>query len=185
MSRNSITLFAGLVLAAVLFTTASAAAEDLSGYHPTYSLGTGDEDWWIAYPDQNPDPGAQVDHPSWILQSLKEKPVVILLHTATCRSCADQMKVLSKVFKTYGKDVTYYDIMADSDPRGKEALSSYDPTGEQNFVPTTVFLTETRDSEGQTSVAWHSYEDAMSESDVEAYVKDAIYYYRQSNGGGA
>ena len=52
-------------------------------------------------------------------------------------------------------------------------------------MPTTIFLTEFKDTRGKTSLAWHSYEDAMSESDVEAYIKDAIYYYRQSNGGGA
>ncbi len=186
MSRNSITIFTGLTLAAILFITASAASEDLSGYNPTYSLGSGDNDWWTGYPNENPNPGASVDHPSWVLQSLKEKPVVILLHSAACKSCAAQIKALSQVLKTYGKDVTYYNIMADSnDSRGREAFEAYDPTGGSNYVPTTVFLTKVKDSKGKTSLAWHSYEDAMSESDVEAYVKDAIYYYRQHNGGGA
>ena len=186
MSRNPITIFAGLAIVAILFITASATVDDLSGYSPTYSLGSGDNDWWMSYPDENTNPGASVDHPSWVLQSLKERPVVILLHSASCKSCAAQMNALSRVLETYGKVVTYYDIMADSkDPRGREAFEAYDPTGGSNYVPTTIFLTEIKDPKGKTSVAWHSYEDAMSESDVEAYVRDAIYYYRQSNGRGA
>ena len=96
------------------------------------------------------------------------------------------MKALSQILKTYRKDITYYNIRVDSnDSRGREAFEAYDPTGGSNYVPTTIFLTEFKDTRGKTSLAWHSYEDAMSESDVEAYIKDAIYYYRQSNGGGA
>jgi hypothetical protein len=186
MPRNSITIFTGLALAAVLFITTSAASEDLSGYNPTYSLGSEDKDWWTGYPNENPNPGASVDHPSWVLQSLKEKPVIILLHSASCKSCAAQMKALSQILKTYRKDIAYYNIRVDSnDSRGREAFEAYDPTGGSNYVPTTIFLTEFKDTRGKTSLAWHSYEDAMSESDVEAYIKDAIYYYRQSNGGGA
>ena len=40
-----------------------------------YSVGSGDDDWWAAYPDQSTGAGGEVNHPSWVLDALKGKVV--------------------------------------------------------------------------------------------------------------
>ncbi|MDD1759806.1 MAG: thioredoxin family protein, partial [Methanothrix sp.] len=45
-----------------------------------YSVGSGNDDWWTAYPDQSSGAGGEVNQPSWILDALKNKPVLIYVH---------------------------------------------------------------------------------------------------------
>jgi hypothetical protein len=86
---------------------------------------------------------------------------------------------MEKVMAEYGKDVAYYDIMADGgDQRAFEILGVYGLTG--LYVPTTVFITLEKGSDGKMGIVWHSVEDAMSEEQVTNYVKDAIYYHQQN-----
>ena len=56
----------------------------LTNYTPVNHRGSGPGDWWIPYPDQHPYAGDPVDHPQWVLDSLGEKPVVLLVHRYDC-----------------------------------------------------------------------------------------------------
>jgi len=76
-----------VVTLAILTITNAALSEDLNNYSPAHTLGSGDNDWWAAYPDQNENSGSNVDHPSWIEDALKEKPVLILVHSSDCIPC--------------------------------------------------------------------------------------------------
>ncbi len=169
-------IFAGFILIAI---TASALAEDWSSYKPAFAPGQGENDWWTQYPSQSPRAGTSVNHPSWVTDALKEKPIIILDHSSNCKSCVVQKANMEKVMEKYGKDVAYYDIMADgSDQKAFEILGLYGLTG--LYVPTTVFITLQKGSDGKVGIAWHSVEDAMSAEQVNNYVKDAIYYYQQN-----
>ena len=169
-------IFAGLISTVI---AASALAEDWSSYKPAFALGQGENDWWTQYPSQSPRAGTSVEHPSWVTDALKDKPIIILDHSSNCKSCVVQKANMEKVMAEYGKDVAYYDIMADGgDQRAFEILGIYGLTG--LYVPTTVFITLEKGSDGKVGIAWHSVEDAMSEEQVTNYVKDAIYYHQQN-----
>jgi hypothetical protein len=163
----------------ISLTAGSQASGILDGYKPDHSQGSGENDWWIGYPAESDKAGTYVAHPSWVLDALKEKPVLILDHSSNCNSCTVQKANIDNVLAIYGNNVTYYDIMADErDQRAFDILDVYGLTG--FYVPTTVFLTLQKGPDGKVTVAWHSAEDAMSENDIASYIKDAIYYYQQN-----
>ena len=154
----------------------------LDDYVPCYHPGSGDEDWWFKYPKQHPDSGDRVNHTDWILDSLAEKPIVILDHKEDCPACQRQMEDMEPVLKILGENVTYYDLLADgSDERANEVFDIYDANDEQHYIPLTVFLTLIEDDHGDVSVAWHSIEGATGKEWIENHMKDAIYFHRNNN----
>jgi hypothetical protein len=164
-------------LLAVLLVCAGALAEDWQSYKPAHSLGSASTDWWTAYPDQSRKSGSAVEHPQWILESLKEKPVIIFLHQESCTSCAAQKANIDAVMEMYPQSVILFDITADwKDPRFVDFNKAYEP----NFVPTTIFLTRAWGADGKLLTIWHGEEDAMSQDLVQSFVKDAIYYYQEN-----
>ena len=176
-------LVATLLVATFLtaFTTGS-LADDLQSYKPVYSLGSGKEDWWVKYPDQSPKANAPVNHLSWVIDALKDKPVIILVHSTDCKACKVQMKDLDLVLSVYGNDLHYYDMTADViSEKVMDVLNAYYPNAGMPMVPTTVVLTLVKDTDGKVTVGWHSMDDAMGEDVVASYVKDAVYYYRQNS----
>ena len=174
-------LVATLMVATFLtFFTAGSLADDLQGYKPVYSLGSGKDDWWIKYPDQSPNASSSVGHLSWIINDLKQKPVIVFVHRTDCKSCKVQENDLDKILATYGEDVKYYDMIADiPDEKILSVLNVYYPNSGVPTVPTTVIFTLIKDTDGKVAVGWHSMDDAMGEDVLTSYVKDAIYYYRQ------
>jgi DNA-directed RNA polymerase subunit RPC12/RpoP len=151
-------------------------------YNPEYSKGSGDDDWWINYPNQHPDSGSAVSHLDWVLDSLQDKPVVILDHSEGCIPCIQQQEDMDKVLEVYGEEVIYYDLLADgSDPRAYEAFDTYDPNGEPNYIPLTIMVTKIKDSNGNVKIAWHSAEGATGEDWIRSYMKDSIYYHHKSS----
>jgi hypothetical protein len=187
MSRISSLINLGLVATLLVatflsFFASGSSADDLQGYKPVYSLGSGKDDWWIKYPDQSPNASSPVNHLAWVIDSLKEKPVVILVHSTDCKACKVQQKDLNKVLDVYGGDLNYYDITADVvDAKVLDVLNAYYPNAGVPMVPTTVLLTLVKDTNGKVVVGWHSMDDAMGEDVVASYVKDAVYYYRQNS----
>jgi len=183
--RMAALMLMGLISIAII---GSALAADEGSYQPAQTLGSGDGDWWTAYPSQNAKAGSSVEHPSWILDALKEKPVLILVHSSNCKPCLVQIANMKDILADNRKNLTYYDILAEPTEggdmqRATELLNIYSPSGgDQRYVPTTIFLTLIEGSDGKVGVAWHSVEDAMSKNQVDAYVKDAIYYHRQNQG---
>ncbi len=176
-------IFMAMILAATILTAfaiGSQTSGEWANYKPAHSLGSGENDWWISYPAQSTQAGGAVAHPQWALDALKTKPVLIFDHSKECTSCVEQKANIEKVLASYGKNVTYYDMLVDpgsSDKRAYEIFSAYSLIEGQYYVPTTVLITLIKDSDGKVKVAWHSAEDAMNESDILSYVKDAIYYH--------
>jgi thiol-disulfide isomerase/thioredoxin len=169
-----------MVATFLTFFTAGSFADDLQGYKPVYSLGSGKDDWWIKYPDQSPNASSSVGHLPWIINDLRQKPVIVFVHRTDCKSCKVQEKDLDKVLTTYGEDVKYYDMVADvPDEKILSVLNVYYPNSGVPTVPTTVIFTLVKDIDGKVAVGWHSMDDAMGEDVLTSYVKDAIYYYRQ------
>lgn len=182
---------AGIILIAVVLLMiypAGSVPDDLQGYNPTYSLGSGKDDWWINYPDQsqdsdqNPRAGLSVNHPSWVIEALKDKPVIILDHSDNCKACKVQMRDINKVLATYGDDIIYYNITAKADGSGDqrayEILDTYCLDAAKPTVPTTVVLTKMPNPDGEVEIGWHTMDDAMGEEIIAAYIKDAILYYQ-------
>jgi len=164
--------------------TDTALSEDWDSYSPAHAVGSGDDDWWTAYPDQHEDSGSAVEHPDWVLDALKEKPVLILIHSSNCKPCLTQVPRIETAVASLGGDLKYYDMLAEgsSIKRAIDILAVYDPDGVEDkyFVPTTTFITLAKGPDGAVDVAWHSEIDAISQEKIDAYVKDSIYYYKQN-----
>jgi hypothetical protein len=144
-------------------------------------VGSGADDWWISYPVKSTAAGTEVNHSSWVLDALKEKPVVIYVHM-DCTTCKPQTEALDAIVKELGKNFTYFDLAGD----GSEAMANdavvYDPDGGVAYVPLTVILTLAPDSEGKVQVVWHSTEEATGKDWIRDYAQDAIYYYEENSG---
>lgn len=177
---------AALSLTALLLTCIPAAA----GYEPAHALGTGEDDWWIRYPDQNMNADQPVGHPLWLLNALKSGPVLILDHTKYCRPCVKLLADVKMVMANVSTVMTYYDLDAEgSDKRARNIMDVYSPTGiSENRVPLLVVVTLIRDRNGQVKVAWHSNAGLPVDSNgndlgeimVSSYLQDAIYYHGQN-----
>lgn len=179
-NRVLIALLLAALVAATLMGGPS-LAENWDKYKPKYSIGPEPANWWAVHPNQSAIAGTSAEHPQWILDALEKKPVLIMDHTTDCSSCKIQEANVKKVLPSYSKEIAYYDILADGkDKRAFEILDTYNPTGGEQFVPTTVFITLIKGSDGNVTVAWHSEIDDMTEKQLSAYLKDAIYYYRQN-----
>jgi thiol-disulfide isomerase/thioredoxin len=184
--------FALLVLTAMAafsiagFVTADTAqSQDWNSYSPEHAVGSGDDDWWTTYPDQHENSGSAVKHPDWVLKALKEKPVLILIHSSNCVPCLAQMPRISAAAESFSGDLEYYDMLAEGSGFEKaiEILDVYNPpeAGGRQLVPTTIFITLAKGSDGTVDVVWHSEIDAMSQEKIDAYAKDSIYYYKQNS----
>jgi hypothetical protein len=158
------------------------AASGVGG--PSHAVGSGPDNWWIEYPHQHLNAGSAVDHPSWALDALKEKPVIMLVHQNGCHACALQEVEIGKVLEGLGGDAAYIDILVNDDlEKGWTALKVYDPSGEPKFVPLTVFLTLAPGPDGNVTVAWHSVVDHKDEGWIRSYLNDAIALYRANSEG--
>jgi hypothetical protein len=180
-SWGAIVPFAAVL--AVILACPGPLAEDWQSYKPAHSLGSGSNDWWTAYPDLSKKAGSAVEHPQWILDSLREKPVIVFLRQENCEGCEDQEANIDPVMEMYHQSVNLFDLMADwNDPRFVDFNNAYHP----QFVPTTVFLTRARGADGKTVIVWHgegidpSQAPILSQEQVLSYVKDAIYYYQEN-----
>jgi len=151
-----------------------------------HTIGPGLEEWWITYPDQRSKAGSAVDHPSWALDLLEEKPVMIFIHRNNCPACVRQEDDIEKVLKDLGDDVAYLDLLIDSgDEEAWAGLNVYYPSGDPSidriFVPVTVVLTLVPGSEGGAEVAWHSAVGYGGERWIRSYLNDAIVLYNENS----
>ncbi len=180
--RVQLTVAMAVIFAATFILAIPCLGEDWNSYTPSHGIGSGDDDWWMAYPDQHVSAGSDVEHPSWVLDALKEKPLLILVHSSNCVPCLTQIPRIEAVAASYDQDLKYYDVLAQEDSFEKAVaiLDVYNPAGGAQYVPTTIFITLAEGPDGKVDVAWHSKIDVMSQDEIESYAKDSIYYYNQS-----
>jgi hypothetical protein len=154
----------------------------LDDYTPVHSIGSGDNDFWINFPA-----GQSVQHKTWITESLEEKPVFFVCHRTGCYGCTPQAERVIALGEKYGEDAVFYDL--DDDYAGTATADIlekyyegfyYDPNGEPSMIATTGVFTLINDR-GEVKIGWHSWEApddmTVSDSDLETWIKDAIYYY--------
>lgn len=177
-----------LILAVMAFMVSavfvgSIQAEDWDSYKPVHSLGSGENDWWITHPSASGKADLPLKQADWITSALKDKPLIVLVHSSSCRPCVVQMANMEKVMASYGNEIEYRDLVAEGSglKDATELLINYSTSG-RLVVPTTVFFTLIKGPDGKAAVAWHSVEDVMSEGDIGDFAKDAIYYYRLNSG---
>jgi len=178
--KNSLSLLIAFSLALSLICTI-VVAED-QDYRPEHYLGSDDSDWWTTYPDKNVNAGSAVDHPDWVLEALKDKPLLILIHQNNCAPCKNHVPRINKAVQTYKDEIQYYDILAEGSGylKALQILDVYNPTGNRKYVPTTIFLTLIENEDGEVEVGWHSEIDIMSDDDINSYVEDSIYYHEKN-----
>ena len=150
----------------------------LTTYEQKFNLGSGDDDWWVKYPDQHPSNGTDFTHPSWVLNNLDNKPVVVLVGAEWCPACKQQETDLAPIINDLGSDFKYIYINTSKDERTMEAIS-YDPTGKENSIPVTAIVTKAKNTQGDKTVVWHSALGATGEQWLRQYIKDAIYLHHE------
>ena len=79
-----------------------------------YSVGSGNDDWWTEYPDQSSGAGGDVNQPSWVLDALKSKPVLIYVHKS-CSYCTPQTEAVQNITDEFNGQITIFEIGADGD----------------------------------------------------------------------
>jgi len=146
-----------------------------------YSVGAGNDDWWTGYPDQSSRAGGEVNHPAWVLDALKSKPVLIYVHKQ-CDYCVPQTEAVKKMADQLDGKIAFYEIDADSgDVRAEEALRAYDPNGGTMYVPLTAIVTLASDSEGKVVPVWHSTDQVTGEEWIKNYVENALSQYDENS----
>ncbi len=173
-ARNLAALTLTFILAAGVLGPVAFAEEGAE-----HTIGPGPEEWWIAYPDQHSKAGSAVDHPSWALDLLKEKPVMMLIHKTNCPACVRQEADIKKVLRDLGDDVAYLDLLTDGgDEKTWAGLDIYYPSGDPSvdriFVPVTVVLTLVSGPSGDVEIGWHSGVGYSGERWIRSYLNDAI-----------
>lgn len=142
------------------------------------------EGWWIGYPDHHSRAGSPVDHPSWALEPLEEKPVIVFIHKIGCPSCIRQEAGINKALADLGDEVAYVDILADDQhQRAWAGLVIYDPAGSPGLVPLTAILTLVPGQEG-TQVVWQSAIGYLGEGWVRHRLNEAIRLHSENSEAG-
>lgn len=145
----------------------------LNDYTPVHSLGTGDNGFWIDHPID----GA-ITHPQWVIDSLQSNCVVFVVHRHTCTWCDPQAQRVIALAEKYKDSVNFYDLDidlgGDTEMKGYDSLI-YDPDGAPHYIALTGIITLI-EKDGNIEHAWHAWEGDMEESEIEDWMKDAIYY---------
>jgi len=157
----------------------------LENYSPVNSVGTGSNNFWIDFPQGNPSSGETVEHLSWIINSLKSKPILFVVHRTGCVGCSAQAERVIEFGEKYEEYVKFYDLDAvygasnDIIQKSNEVYM-YDPNGGYGYIALTGVYTYIEDN-GEVKIGWHTWEapndTKVSDSDLETWIKDAIYYY--------
>ncbi len=157
----------------------------LDDYTPVHGVGTGSNNFWIGFPTSSENSGQSIGHLSWIQDSLDDNCVVFVVHKTGCVGCADQSERVIDIAGEYEDMVEFWDLDI---PLGgdieQKAYDSYlyDPNGPPGYIALTGVFTYV-EQDGNIEVGWHSWEGNVADSDMEAWIQDAIYYYHINSGG--
>ncbi len=152
----------------------------LDDYTPVHSLGTGDNGFWIDHPIEG-----SITHPQWVIDSLQNGCVVFVVHRMYCTYCAPQADRVIALAEKYEHDnLVFYDLDIDQggdlETKGYDSLR-YDPNGDPHYIALTVIITLI-EKDGNIEHAWHAWEGDMEESEIEDWMKDAMYYHHINSG---
>jgi hypothetical protein len=151
----------------------------LDDYTPIHGVGTNSTKFWIEFPSISEHSGQNIDHLSWIQDSLQKHCVVFVVHKTGCVGCADQAERVIDIAGKYEEHIEFYDLDI---PLGgdieKMAYDSYlyDPNGPPGYIALTGLFTYIEQN-GEIKIGWHSWEGNVVDSYMEDWIKDAIYYY--------
>jgi hypothetical protein len=153
----------------------------LENYTPTHNVGTGEEDFWIGFPESSDYYGQTIQHYSWVTEYIDDNPVLFVVHRTGCLGCKEQGDLVISLAEKYSDYVKFHDIDAVYNaPQNIQQMSSeayyYDPNGEPGYIALTGVFTYVED-DGEIKIGWHSWELDVEDSVMETWIKDAIYYH--------
>ncbi len=151
----------------------------LDSYTPIHVIGNGPNDFWITYPTNHPNNSQVVNHLPWVIASLNESCVVLVVHRTGCETCQPQADRVIALSQKYEDDETFYDldisVGGETEQKAYEAYV-YDPAGPPGYIALTVLVT-LMEVNGDIEYCWHSWEGNVADAELEGWVKDTIYYY--------
>ncbi|MGQ9587106.1 MAG: Ig-like domain-containing protein [Thermoplasmata archaeon] len=143
-------------------------------------IGTGVDDFWVAYPSGHPSAGQPVQHPDWVLSALGQSVVMILDHSEGCAPCVRQTQICGAIFAS-NPDLQYFDLVSGiHEPSASQAFAAYDPNGAIHYVPLTIVVTKAEDELGNIVVAWHAWEGVVDQATLASWIQDAKSHYAES-----
>jgi hypothetical protein len=156
----------------------------LDDYVPVHDVGIGDNNFWIEFPSSSDSNGLSINHLSWINNSLDENCVLFVVHKTGCVGCAAQADRVIYFSEKYENQVEFWDLDiplgGDIEEKAYESYL-YDPDGSPGYIALTGIFTYVEHN-GITKIGWHSWEGNVADSNIEEWVKDAIYYYHVNSG---
>lgn len=157
----------------------------LTNYNPIHSLGDGNNDFWIDYPQNHINSSQSVTHLSWINDSIKEGCVLFVVHKTGCLSCQPQADRVIKLAEEFQENIVFYDL--DITLGGSIEVKAYDsylydPDGPPGYIALTGILTLINNN-GTIEYGWHSWERDVDYNEMEDWLKDGIYYWNLNSGG--
>lgn len=151
----------------------------LDTYSPIHSVGNGSNDFWINYPTNNPNSSQSVIHLSFVNDSLKEGCVLFVVHKTGCVACQPQADRVISLAEKYGDQVEFHDLditLGGSIEQRAYDAYLYDPDGPPGYIALTGVFTLIENN-GNIEYGWHSWEFDVDSSELETWIRDAIYYY--------
>ncbi|MFO7676916.1 MAG: thioredoxin family protein [Thermoplasmatota archaeon] len=183
--RKHTSLLISLILVSITIFLSGCVSENgdtrqswLDTYTPVHSQGTGENNFWITYPEKLSKSGVEVNHPQWVLDELENNPILIVAGSDDCAPCIMQKRNINTVLETYEEQIQYFNIPTDgSDPRAWDAYNAYWSQDTSWYIPLTAIITKGRDTDNEVAIYWHSSTGSTGEQWISDFVKDAIYYH--------
>lgn len=157
----------------------------LDNYSPVHDVGTSSDAFWIMFPSTSENNGETVYHLPWVQDSLDKHCVVFVVHKTGCAGCAAQAERVIDLAGEYEDMVEFWDldipIGGDIEQKAYDSYL-YDPDGPPGYIALTGLFTYV-EQDGETKIGWHSWEGNVADSDMEDWIRDAIYYHYMNSGG--
>jgi len=181
----SITLFVGCVDNNQTENNNGNSGSWLDNYSPIHAIGDSEDEFWIEFPASSESSGQAISHLSWILDSLESDCVIFVVHKTGCVGCAAQAERVINLSGEYEAQVEFYDLDiplgGDIEQMAYESYL-YDPDGPPGYIALTGIFTYVEE-QGERKIGWHAWEGNVIDSEMEDWIRDAIYYYHLNNGG--
>jgi peroxiredoxin len=168
----------------------------INAFASEFAVGSANDDWWTTYPDQSKRAGEDVSHPSWIMNALQEKPVLIYVNES-CSGCGLEANAVQNISDEFQDKIALFKLEADgtnatddtdnADPRSDEVLQAYSLKEEtstqapQAPLPLTVIITLATNYDGEVVPVWHSTDETTGDNWIRNYLEDAIMTHDENS----